>query len=182
MPGDLERYLNDMIPGFRDRPNESTNDSLHGSETTESELEESRSAIQIANIKLEPIVLTDESSVDADVRTESSSMRNEMGQQGGIQQGEIQAIVIAEQTEMIDKLKGELRTSIEELNEVKEQLRRKNEESEAQRVRFEGLLHEAHSQLITKVKDAKDRLWCIDCKEMLEESPRNLCSVCRLFQ
>lgn len=188
MPGNLELYLDDMIPGYRDRSkqahghaNESANDISNSSTSSESDLEQSRFGAQAANIKKEPIDASDESSVDADARTEgpeSSNVRNEMNQRSEIQQIEVQTIVIAQYSGMIDKLKEELRAKNEELEASKEQLRQKNEELAAR----ERLSREVHGQLITKLKDAKSRLWCTECNEMLDESPTQLCQVCSLFQ
>lgn len=85
-------------------------------------------------------------------------------------QGEIHAIEIS-------KLNEEVRAKNDELKELREQLRLKNEESESRRL----LLQEAHVQLISRVKEAKNKLWCIECGEMLPANPTETCEVCSIF-
>lgn len=170
VPGDLDLYLNDMIPGYRDRSkqaNDSANDSSTSTDT-DSDLEQSRSVVQIANIKLEPIVITDDSSVDAEG---PAKVHNDVAQ-----------IVIAQQNEMIDKLKAELRAKNEDLAKSIEQLRRQNEVFDGQRAHWERLLQEAHAKLIYKVRDAKNKQWCSECNEQLVGKPLPLCEVCKIFQ
>lgn len=192
VPGDLGRYLNDMIPGYCAGIAASANDNLNGSDSTDSDLGQSRSEVRTVNIKLEPIAEADDSSVDGDVRTEgpeTSNDRDAMAQQTEIEQSEIQTIVIAQQNEMIEKLKEELRAKTDELDHSKEQMGQKivaledSKEQLGQKIdELKRYLNEAHVQLITKVKEAKNKLWCTDCNDIIAENPTQKCKVCSLFQ
>lgn len=161
-----------MIPGYQDRSKRANihQDGLangHSISTPNAEngLEQSRPEIRI---KQERIDQMDESFDNSDEQTEPdlSNVQTDMEQPRN--DGDVQAVIIAEQTVLIEKLQEELRA--------------KNGELETQRRHWQQLLQEAHMDLISKVNDAKRRLWCIDCNDMLEESPTRTCKVCSLFQ
>lgn len=172
VPGNLKRYLDDMIPGYQDRSKRTNihqdglaNGHSNSAPNAENGLEQSRSEVRI---KQERIDQMDESFDNSDEQTEPDLSNVQTDIEQPRNHGDIQAVVIAEQAKIIEKLQEELRA--------------KNEALETQRRHWQQLLQEAHMDLISKVNDAKRRLWCIDCNDMMEESPTQTCKVCSLFQ
>lgn len=171
VPGNLERYLNDMIPGFRDISKRHDPSADDNSEQIQSELQQNHSGSNLPNIKREPI--HDEQSeseqyLEADQthqHPDFSIMLNEIERLKKVV--EDQAAVNAQQAEMIEKLKEEIRSN--------------NDEFKVQRQNLEHLFQEEQLKLANELKEAKKKQWCSECSEMISSATQT-CQICSIFQ
>lgn len=176
VPGNLERYLNDMIPGFKDsskrasnHQGELVNGNSNRTKSTENGLGQSQSGSKIITVKREP-----NDSMDSDEYPESE-VYLEVGQ---TDHHPDVSNVLAE----ILKLKEQEKVQTVVIAELREVIRIKNEEFESQRRQWERSLQDEQITMLNKLKDAKTKQWCSECYEMINESSTQTCQVCSLFQ
>lgn len=161
VPGELERYLDDMIPGYRDNSNRAENDL--GSQ-------QSQSGAKTNNIKREPADSDEQSENERFLETDDHpDISNVLAENEALKkQDKFQSAIIDQQTQMIEKLKDEMRL--------------KKNEFKAQRKQWERRLQEEQSTMINNLKDAKSKKWCCECQEMIGENTTETCNLCALFQ
>lgn len=178
VPGNLERYLDDMIPGYRDPSKRTSNcqDSMVDGNLNRAEngLRQSQAGSEITTIKQEPI----DRDMDSDEQTENEVQLDPIivpDVSNMLEEIEKLKKQDAQQTQMVAQLKEEIRVR-------NEQIRIKNEEYQAQRRHWERLLQQEQVNMINQLKDVKSKQWCSECQEMINESSTLTCQVCRLFQ
>lgn len=175
VPGQLDRYLNEMIPGFRQlskRPrtqNRSINDdSTTGN--TESVLAKGRSAQQVISIKIEPIDPIDVALDRMENDDENDQLHLEVGAPF---QSEL-ANTLVEVAKLRKENQFQL-VQIAQRSKTIEELRSENEE-------LKRRLQETKAEFVEKLKDAKKKEWCYNCLEPMGKKCTQLCKVCSMYQ